>query len=421
MLVTVLATLAFLVLLIWKAKKDILEYQVLCLITYLTAFLFLQEFGILLVLYEIFSVFPFLARCRLNGKILLFLMLVAVWGFVSILEVGLVSFSEIFFTRYFFLLSILLLLGCSSDVSIWKTCNVNRAFWEAVIAEACFMGYLLIVNRTSVDVFVVNHQPVVGNMSICAVLLAARLTHDRTASASDDSGRASIAARVLFCMLACVASGIRGYIILIVPVGLYVLCALIGSRKGRLAFVLLSVAAMAMLLCAYSAFAEGGIKGLVADVDMGIGYRENENQFFMESLMTGDFVGVLLGHGIGVTGGQVSLSAVHAAATSPFLELHLLETNTLLNIWELYVLNVGLLGALAICVVIFELVRHVYSRLADPVLKRTIMLYVAAYVVMLAFRNSVSCGVSEFLVLGIVACMVQERDHGNSGHCKHRY
>lgn len=408
MLIIALATLMFLVLLFWRAKRDILEYEVLCLIVYLTAFLFLQEFGALIVVYEVFAVIPFAVRFRLGGKEFVFLMLVALWGLASVPRVGLVSFAEIFFTRYFFLIAVLLLLGCSSNAVVWGTCNVNKAFWEAVVAEALFVGYLLLTNRASADVFVVSHQPLVGNMSICAVLLAARLIHDRSSSGKAVPGSVSIAMRVLFCMAVCVASGIRGYIILVVPMGLYLLYALVGNKRVRIVFALSSVAIAAMFLCAYSAFGEGGVRGLVTDIDTSIGYRENENQFFVEALLAGDVVDALFGHGIGVTGGEVSLYAVHFAAVSPFVELHLLETNTLLNIWELYVLNVGLVGVGAVCVVLYCLIRQVYRNVSDQTFRCMVVLYVAAYAVMLAFRNSVSCGVPEFLILGIVVFATQE-------------
>lgn len=395
---------AFFLLFFWKANKDLIEYEILCLAVYLSGFLIVQEFNLTLVIYEIFSIAPFVFKCRIKGIAAVFLAAVIVWTGVSIVLYGATGFAEVFFTRYFFLVAIVLVLSCEKK-QFNIHFNANRIFWEVVLFELLFAGILLATNQGSESIFVVNHQPVVGNMSICGLLIAGYLIcakHRKLFNTSKEPQTASIVLRIILCIILCIASGIRGYIIIAIPLGVFLLISLADSQRGRRATALVSTASLLSLLTLYMISTGSTVMDLLANLETGIGYRSSENEYFINVLKEGDLANLLLGYGIGSSGQNISLTAVSAAATTFFQEQHLLEATALLNVWAQYFLNVGIVGGLLIVIIYFSTFKTARRNIDDSTLRAAVILFIVLYAIMLAFRNSTSCGMTELVLVSLL-------------------
>ena len=402
----------FFFLFFWKANKDLIEYEILCLAVYLSGFIVVQEFNLILVIYEIFSIAPFIFKCRIQGIYAVFLAAVIVWTGVSIVLYGAAGFAEVFFTRYFFLVAIVLVLSCQKTQFNTRF-NANRAFWEVALFDLLFACILLASNQESDSVFVVNHQPVVGNMSICGLLIAGYLIyakHRKLFNTSEEPQTVPIVLRIILCIILCIASGIRGYIIIAIPLGVFLLISLANSQRGRRATALVSIASLLTLLTIYMISTGSTLMDLLTNLETGIGYRSSENEYFINVLKDGNLANLLFGYGIGSSGQDISLAAVSAVASTLFQEQHLLEATALLNVWAQYFLNVGIVGGLLIIIIYFSTLKTARRNIDDPTLRATVILFIVLYAIMLAFRNSTSCGMTELILVSLLI-LLNSRNH----------
>ena len=374
-------------------RKRRLEYAIVASFIYLFAFVYIQSFDILFIIY-LFFIFVIHIKDFRKRHAMYF---AAEFG-LGLLNGNYRSIIATFLTRYFPLIFAALIDKKKSILSKWDDEYEQRILRLIVLCEV-IISALLIIKGGNEEIFVVSHQPVGANLSLVGSFIAMDI--------SLKPGNQKLAHKIenivylgLFSLLALI-SGIRGYIIIIIPCAFYSFISYVFGESKR-AFGLILAIAMSVWIIMISFLADGRLANMLISLDTSTGYRKIENRYILEALSNANPIRWIVGYGIGATGRRIGSDALIGfyAGQSVFYTHHLTYGSVLLNFWLSVFKDMGLVGLVIMAKMFFGLIP-----------KRTIgnrsrrvgwILYLVLYAFMLLFRTSCTNSLIELYTCSLI-------------------
>lgn len=404
----VLATVGFIV--NWILfRRRVLEYAIVASLIYLVTFVFVQSFDLIYLEYAFFFVVPHIRDFRrMSTLYFAFIIYIFFQLFIGIIQEPIVRVMAVFLTRFFPLLFISLIDKRGKITPIWNDEYEQKILRLIVVCEV-ILSALLVFKGGGGDVFVVSHQPVGANLSLVGVFLAMdislKLGYERERYRLEN-----IFYLLVFATFA-IISGIRGYIIIIIPCAFYsIFNYVFGESKRRIALVFTGVLVVGILSISY--ITSGKLATIIANIDTSVGYRKIENQFFLQSLMSANPIRWIFGYGVGARGKRIgSASLIYALAMGKDFYTKLLTNGAvLLNFWLTVIKDMGVIGLVIYIVMYCKLIPKGSAEIRD----RRIgwVLYAALYAFMLLYRTSCTNGLIELYAFTLI--MNNSDIHGGS-------
>ena len=395
----IIATIGFIINLI-LLKKRVLEYAIMASLIYLISFIFVQSFDILFVEYAFFFVIPHIKDFRrINYLYFFFLIYIFIELIIGLLNEPTVSVAATFLTRFFPLVFIVLIDKKGSIVARWNDEYEQKLLRLIVVCEL-IVSFVLIFKGNRGNIFVVSHQPVGANLSLIGAFLALDISL-KSGSERERHRIENILYLILFSVFATI-SGIRGYIVIIIPCSFYAIISyvFIQRKRRRIGLFLTALLTCSILLISY--FTSGKLANFIANIDTSVGYRKLENELFVQSIKQANPLRWIFGYGIAARGerfGSESLISTLARGSSYYTN-HLTNAAILLNFWLTIFKDLGIIGLVMYLVMYSNIIPRRSSESKDR--RVGWALYAILYAFMLLYRNSCTNGLIELYVFAMI-------------------
>ena len=196
-------------------------------------------------------------------------------------------------------------------------------------------------------------------------------------------------------------SGIRGYIVIILPCAFYsIINYVFGESKRKIGLIFTVALLIGILSISY--VTSGKLATIIANIDTSIGYREIENQFFLQTLKDANPVRWIFGYGVGARGERIGSGLLISALArgSTYYSNHLSNKAVLLNFWLTVIKDMGIVGLVIYITMYCKMIPRKSSEIKD----RRIgwVLYAVLYAFMLLYRTSCTNGLIELYAFTLV-------------------
>lgn len=398
MIYLALATVGFIVNWI-LLRRRVLEYAVVASLIYLVSFVFVQSFDILYVEYAIFFVIPHIKDFR-RIPALYFGFIVYIFAelVIGIFYGSPISVFAVFLTRFFPLVFIALINKDGEIATRWNNEYEQKLLRLIVVCEL-ILSVVLVFKGNRGDIFVVSHQPVGANLSLVGVLLAMDISL-KNGRERERHRLENILYLLIFVAFAMI-SGIRGYIIIILPCAFYSIISYVFGESKRKIGLIFTVALLIGIL-SVSYVTSGRLATIIANIDTSVGYREIENQFFYQTFKDASPFRWIFGYGVGARGERIGSGVlIYALARgSAYYTNHLSNGAVLLNFWLTVIKDMGIVGL----VIYITMYCKIIPRRTPETKDRRIgwILYAILYAFMLFYRTSCTNGLIELYAFTLI-------------------
>ncbi len=381
-------------------RKRVLEYAVIASLIYLVTFVFVQSFDILYVEYAFFFIVPHIKDFRrMPARFFAFVIYILAELVIGIMREPITSVAAVFLTRFFPLIFISLI----NKDGVITTCGAEeyeQKLLRLIVGCELILSVVLFFRGNRGDIFVVSHQPVGANLSLVGTFLAMDIAL-KPGIEREKHRFENMLYLLLFTAFAMI-SGIRGYIITIIPCVFYSIIAYIFVERSRRRAGLVFTVIIAVGILSISYFTSGRLATIIANIDTSVGYRDIENQFFLQTLRNANPLRWMFGYGIGARGERIgSGSLIYALARgSTYYTNHLSNGAVLLNFWLSVVKDMGIIGLIIYLTMYFKMIPRSSSETKDR--RVGWILYAVLYAFMLLYRNSCTNGLIELYMFTLV-------------------
>lgn len=399
MIYLALATIGFIVNWI-LLRRRVLEYAVVASLIYLVSFVFVQSFDILYVEYAIFFVIPHIKDFRrIPALYFVFIIYILAELVIGITREPITRVSAVFLTRFFPLVFIALINKNGEIATRWNNEYEQKLLRLIVVCEL-ILSVVLVFKGNRGDIFVVSHQPVGANLSLVATFLAMDIAL-KPGIERERHRFENIFYLLIFAAFAMI-SGIRGYIIIIIPCVFYSFIAYVFVERSRRRAGLIFTVILAVGILSISYFTSGRLAAIIANFDTSVGYREIENEFFFQTMKSANPVRWIFGYGVGARGERIgSGSLIYALARgSAYYTNHLSNGAVLLNFWLTVIKDMGIIGLIIYLVMYTKMIPRASSETRDR--RVGWVLYGVLYAFMLLYRTSCTNGLIELYMYTLV-------------------
>lgn len=410
-IVSAISIIAYIVSLI-KLRNRWVQQQVVFLVIYLVGLTIVGELNVLLPIYFIVSLLPFLRYIRrisvFTGAALLYFGLYLVYGLVNQNVTGtLITFiSKIWEFIIFFIVY-------DADINIKKE-NYKNVISLAVITET-LLGFYLMANSTQMDAnglvrLVSNSQPITGNISTAVLPISVYFYLKNRG----DSKQTKWLLFVNIIMLVwIILSGTRGYTLefaatMVLIFYDYFTNGKVGKTEQRnriLTIVLLGIAVFACTVVAPEILKKFES---VLRLKSSVGIRTYEDAAVKEFISKTSLFTVFLGIGIGGQSG--SNRAMKEALYRQFSlgmwnrDKYLSVSGVLFhNLYANVVMHMGVFGMTVLLFINLEIWKRIsYSCGENTRNRRILHLFHLSFLLMNYYRWSAVCGIAEMIMLALV-------------------
>ena len=394
----VFATVAFL--LNWALlRKRVLYYTVVASFIYLATFVFVQSFDILYVEYAFFIIIPHIKSFRKIPRLFfVFILYIFVELIIGLAYEPIASVAAVFLTRFFPLVFISFIRNNEENALSINDEYEQKTLRLIVVCEL-ILSVLLFFKGNRGDIFIVSHQPVGANLSLVGVFLVTDIASNHEVERERHKWE-NVLYSILFSSFALI-SGIRGYIIIIIPCAFYaIICYIFGEKKRKAGLLITIIIAIWILSISY--VTSGRLATIIANIDTSVGYRKIENEFFLQTIMNANPIRWVFGYGIGARGERIGSDAlIDALAKGSAYYTNLLTHGAvLLNFWLTVIKDMGIIGLFIYITM--------YCKMIPPAANETKnrrtgwLLYAVLYAFMLLYRTSCTNGLIELYVFSVV-------------------
>ena len=397
---------------LFKLDKKWVEQQIVFLIIYLIGLTIVGELDVLLPLYFIVSLFPFIKNIRkisfFTVIILLYFGLYLMYGLIGQNAIGtLVTFIAktwqfiVFFIVY------------DSDITFNKE-NYKKIIKISVITET-LLGIYLMITSTNMDAnglvrLVSNAQPITGNISTLILPISVYYYFKNRESNKQTKWLMSVN---LIMLVWIVLSGTIGYTIefaatMVLIFYDYFTNAQIGriSQKNRiLTIVLLTIVIFAWIIVAPQILEKFES---ILRLKSSIGIRTYENAAVKEFAKKCSIFTVVFGIGLGGQGGShaVMQKALYRQfSLGMWNSSHYLNDSGALfhNLYANMLMCLGVLGIFVlVCISIAMWRRITYSCKNRGRIRKIMHFFQLSFLLMNYYRWSATCGISEMIVFALI-------------------
>lgn len=395
-----------------KFRNKWIQQQIVFLVIYLIGLTLVGELDVLLPIYFVVSLLPFLKHIRrislFTGSILLYFGLYLTYGLINQNAFGtLVSFvAKIWQFIMFFIVY-------DADIRIKKE-NYKNVIRLAMITET-LLGFYLMATSTSMDAnglvrLVSNAQPITGNISTVVLPVSAYFYLKNRGNGKQTKWLLLVNMLMLVWI---VLSGTRGYTLEFAATMLlifydYFTNGKVGevTQKNRMIVLVLFVIAFLMFVVAVP---EILVKfESVLRLKSSIGIRTYENAAIREFVGNASILTALFGIGLGGKAG--SCYAMKDALYRQFSlgmwdrRHYLYDSGALFhNLYANIIMCMGVLGIIVITWVSVEMWKRItYSCGRKTWIRRIMHLFQLSFLLMNYYRWSAVCGIAEMIIFALV-------------------
>lgn len=395
----IISTIGFIINLIFL-KKRVLEYAIMSSLIYLISFIFIQSFDILFVEYAFFFVIPHIKDFRrINYLYFVFLIYIIIELIVGLMNEPIISVAATFLTRFFPIIFISLIDKKGSIIARWNEEYEQKLLRLIVVCEL-IVSFVLFFKGNRGNVFVVSHQPVGANLSLVGTFLSLDISL-KPGTERERHRIENIFYLTIFAVFA-IISGIRGYIVIVIPCTFYAIIAYVFVQRNRRRVGLFLTALLTCIILLISYFSSGKLASFIANIDTSVGYRKLENELFIQSIKQANPLRWIFGYGIGARGerfGSESLISTLARG-SVYYTNHLTNAAILLNFWLTVFKDMGFVGFIVYLVMYSNIVPRRTSESKDR--RVGWILYAILYAFMLLYRTSCTNGLVELYMFTMI-------------------
>lgn len=401
-----------------KFNKKYIEQQIWFLVIYLVGLTFVGELDVLLPIYFIVSLLPFVNHVRristFTALISLYFGLYLLYGIVSQSVTGtLVTFvAKIWQFIVFFVVY-------DSDISLKKE-NYKKVIWIAVITETLLGGYLLITS-TNIDAnglarLVSNAQPITGNISTVVLPISAYYYWKNRVNGKQTRWLFFINIVMLVWI---VLSGTRGYTLEFMATMVlifydYFTNKQVGeiSRKNRMLIITLFVVLFFSIIITVPMVLDK--LDSVLRLQSSIGIRTFENAAVKEFITNASILVTLFGIGLGGQGG--SYTVMYTALSRQFSlgmwnKRHYLNDSGALfhNLYGNILMCLGVIGIAVVTFINISIWKRITKSCINFVqLRRVMHLFQLSFLLMNYYRWSAVCGIAEMIVFALILKIIEK-------------
>lgn len=430
--VSVISIIAY-VFVYFKFNRKWITQELLFLMIYLIGVTVVRNLDILLPIYFVMAMLPFLFLIR---NISLFTFYACIYLFLylfyGIIWQNTTASIVMFITRiwqflFFFLLYDI--LKNKIDICEHKLALTNKIIVFSFVLES-LLGIYLAIEHISKGVtvrLVANAQPITGNIAICILPILVFLFFDpvnNLQSATKKHGNSvKYLQLILGFFLWSIFSGTRGYMLVyattLVPLMYFYFFQFEESRlKNRtlrqIEFILFTIGIILLVIFVPS-FIERGMDILRLGTTASTGIRRFENAAVIGFWQDSDIVVKLFGIGIGGTPGQYSDFVSHLQtqfSLGMWDRTHYLYDSGAIfhNLYACILCSLGALGIIAVLIAYSVIWRRIsvctyYNR----GLRIVLHMYLVGFAIMNFYRWSTTCGICEMIILAciLVLCSIR--------------
>lgn len=389
-------------------KTRILEYEITASIIYLLAFIFIKSFDVIYVIYALFFAAPLIRQFRyIKRTTLLCFAYIAFELLAGAISNPLYSVAAVFLTRLFVIPFTIQTSANPIKQAKEKDDSEQSVLRMVMVGDVLVACVLVIVQKA--DYFVVEHQPVGANLSLVSVLLLLDISLKE-----ENVSQRNRVENIIYCLVVssfAVFSGIRGYILVVIP------CATLAtinyiSHKGKRTYAFAIATLFACLIVALSLVQVGPLAQFFSKVDMSIGYRTLENEFLLKAMAGSNPVRWVVGYGVGAQGYLIgSEGLIRSLSTSQFHYQHLKYGVALLNYWLTILKDLGLAG---LVMYVGWYIKMIGITGVNRERKAGRIFYAILYAIMLTYRTSCTNGLIELFTLSFIANNFAANDAGSA-------
>lgn len=406
-----------------KLNNKWIQQQIVFLVIYLIGLTLIGELDILLPIYFVVSLAPFLRHIRkisvFTGMIFLYYGMYLIYGLVNQNAVGtLVTFIAkmwqfiVFFIVY------------DADIIIKKEPYKN-IIWLAVITET-LLGLYLMATSTNIDAnglvrLVSNAQPITGNIS--TVILPVSV-YFYLKNRGDKKQTKWLLFVNMIMLVWIVLSGTRGYTLefaaaMILIFYDYFTNGKVGAATQRNRMITLVLLVMAVFFCIVAVPEMLEKFESVLRLNSSVGIRTYENAAVNEFVREASISNVFGGIGLGGQGG--SYFAMKNALYSQFSlgmwnENHYLYDSGALfhNLYANVIMCMGVMGIIVLVCINIEIWKRITNSCGKELWIRRIMhLFQLSFLLMNYYRWSAVCGIAEMIIFALTLKVLKSGNINN--------
>ena len=404
--------------------KRWLQQQIAFLIIYLAGLTIIGELDVLLPIYFIVSLLPFLGYIRKLSiptvLILIYFCLYLIYGLVCQDVTGtIVTFVAkmwqfvVFFVVY------------DADIPMSDTDDCGKLIWMAVITET-LLGFYLLATSTNVDAnglirLVSNAQPITGNISTVVLPISVYYYLVNRTNARK-TGWLLIANAIMLIWI--VLSGTRGYTLEFAATMILVFYDYFTNRKVEKTshlnrMVTIVMLGMGAVLCVV--VIPGILEKLesVLRLKSSVGIRTYENAAVQEFMHNAPLATLLFGIGLGGQGGSyeaMKVALYRQRSLGMWNVDHYLNASGALfhNLYANILMCLGLFGAIVMILINISIWRRVtYSCRNHIWIRRIMHLFQLSFLLMNYYRWSAVCGICEMIIFALILKLLGEKEKDN--------
>ena len=371
-----------------------LDYEVIIAGIHLLFFVFIREFTFELVLYLFFALLPFIRKLKkLNRWVfitLVYILFQVVRGLMRSFYPTISTFCVMYFAVLF-----ICMVDFSNEKTVDDSVLMKLVRTISVLEILIFVVLLRFRGREATSFLVVNHQPVGGNLSIVGILLVLLIAQGENRRLSMNC----LPHIVLYVALALECS-IRGYQLIVFPFAVISVYKIITKKYSVSVGILASSLFGLIVILIAVALGITTPGSLMNKLDTNIGYRVAENRFAVKAMIHANPLRLLFGYGLFSTGKQIGSETIARSVSRSIYHIrHVLEDGRYLNLWIDIFKDCGIVGLVLMARLYFWIRKKYQQRCMGKTQFKTLMSFCLLYAILLAFRNSCTCGMLELLVL----------------------
>lgn len=406
-----------------KLNNKWIQQQIVFLVIYLMGLTLIGELDVLLPIYFVVSLVPFMRHIRrisvFTGAILLYYGIYLIYGLVNQNAVGtLVTFiAKMWQFIVFFVV-------CDADINIENETYKN-IIWLAVITET-LLGLYLMATSTNIDAnglvrLVSNAQPITGNISTVTLPISVCFYFQNRGNKKQTKWLLFVNMIMLVWI---VLSGTRGYTLefaatMILIFYDYFTNGKVGAttQRNRMITLVLLVMVAFLSLVAVPAMLEKFES--VLRLKSSVGIRTYENAAVKEFVRKASISKFFWGIGLGGQGG--SDFAMKNALLSQFSlgmwngNHYLYDSGALFhNLYANVIMCMGVIGIIVLVCINIEIWKRIKKSCGKELWIRRIMhLFQLSFLLMNYYRWSAVCGIAEMIIFALTLKVLKSRNINN--------
>ena len=405
---------------LFKFRGKWVQQQIAFLIIYLIGLTIIGELDILLPIYFVVSLLPFLPRLRkiskFTGVLGVYFLVYLIYG---LLNQNINGTQVTFIAKMWQFIVFFIVYDAAIDM---RDMDYRATIRRAVLTET-MLGLYLMFTSTNMDAnglvrLVSNAQPITGNLS--TVVLPISAYYYMKNRGNSKATRWLLMVNIVM-LIWIVLSGTRGYTLefaltMVLIVYDYYTNSKVGQTTQRnRVFTAFTLAAAALLLVVVIPGVLERFSSILR-LESSVGIRTYENAAIKEFMLNSPVLTVIFGIGLGGTGG--SYSAMSAALSRQFSlgmwdRYHYMYDSGALfhNLYANVLMCLGILGAVIIIWLNVEMWKRITRACGNQVLMRRVMhLFQLSFLWMNYYRWSAVCGIAEMIVFALILkCMEQDK------------